>query len=947
MKSTTDPPSLIVAIVLIGALSQSVAAADDASALLSFDTGLTISKVRTAYADGRSYIVASSYEGTVLGMDYEGTVLWKNTLSGFMNRDVWCDDITGDGSDEVLAANANGTVYCLGDQGELRWKFKRNDAPMNAVCVVEHDGKPYVVCGGYDKNVYYLSAQGELIKTIPSSDYSVEKSWGKAAEKRIPPKYLHVANFLRKIRGPDGLHVLAVHGTLNSNATQGSIYLFHPLEEKPFQTISKIVAGSTYGDFRTSDVNRDGVDEIILGSSSMIQDAAAVRIDLTSGDQKALEMQDLRRRIDGFGYRVAQTVSIGNPGSERYLILFGSRILVAPVDLDINETEVLRCGYSFNDLWKDPSTGHVILGSAQSGGSCIHVIDTSNPQWKSAYTKFKPSGKLRNVLDNTATVRRQLQSFKRPPHEREPLPVYFMTESLSGDLEERALDLTARYGSPVFLQGKHMPMVEDWDRSGIECEKYRDRRDRRKQYVLTQQQALNRILPLYNTRRAGIAFWGGHGNDPYMFSTDTMMKVADAAGGKKSVFIYPELEHYGDGFDYVLDNHFYPMAEHFQGKNAQIYVRTKHAFWQSIIYMPLWSRLLSGEFADVFIPSMEETTDKTMEQSVAGRVGVWASGAVNHWGARCARDNASYDRLRQHSHQMIPNHFLRAMTYNIACGATYLNNFPVNQQYFSILYELIAKGALYVPKRSEIVSFSPVRLSMTQPDKHYLDEGNNVKWLTFYDGDFERDNPFVFSRLGGTWPGAPVTQWDFSRYAAGVEERRLNFLPPYQNGLVLITPPQHGTFAAIDSPRGALADHLHPLYKTILKEYTTDGRHYYSSDGMQTHAADEYYRTIEADIQQSAKLLPLTVSGNVAWVAAQTASKHLRLTVIDSGYINPKARTATVSFYTVDPVNMVDVLGKTRFDLTDPSSVKVHVPCGAFRFIDIELKEPLGLEQSR
>ncbi len=382
--------------------------------------------------------------------------------------------------------------------------------------------------------------------------------------------------------------------------------------------------------------------------------------------------------------------------------------------------------------------------------------------------------------------------------------------------------------------------------------------------------------------------------------------------------------------------------EHFAGKNAQIYVRTKHAFWQSIVYMPLWSRLLSGEFAEVFVPSMEETTDKTMEQSVAGRVGIWASGSVNAWGARCARDNPSFDRLRQHSHQMIPNHFLRAMTYNVACGATYLNNFPVNQQYFSILYELVAKGALYVPNRSEIVSLSPVHLSMTQPDKHYLDEGNNVKWLTFYDEEFEKDNPFVFSRLDGTWPGAPLTQWDFSRYAAGVNERRLNFLPPYENGLVLITPPQHGAFAAKDPPRGTLADHLHPLYKTILKEYSTDGRHYYSSDGTQAYAADDYYRTIEADIKRSARLLPLTVSGDVAWVAAQTAPTHLRLTLIDGGYINPKARTATVTFHTVDPASMVDLLDETRFDLTDPSSVKVHVPCGMFRFIDIELKEPLG-----
>ena len=169
---------LISMLMLLAALlprvpGGSVEAANELSALRSIDTGLTISKVRTALKDGRSYIVASSYEGTVLGMEYDGTVLWKNALSGFMNRDVWCEDITADGSDEVLAANADGTVYCLNERGALQWKFKQNDPPMNAVCVVEHDGKSYVVCGGYDKNIYYLSAEGELVKTIPSSNYSV------------------------------------------------------------------------------------------------------------------------------------------------------------------------------------------------------------------------------------------------------------------------------------------------------------------------------------------------------------------------------------------------------------------------------------------------------------------------------------------------------------------------------------------------------------------------------------------------------------------------------------------------------------------------------------------------------------------------------------------------------------------------------------------------------
>jgi hypothetical protein len=50
----------------------------------SIDTGYTISKVRTALKDGASYIVASSYEGTVLGIKYDGAILCKNALSGLV-----------------------------------------------------------------------------------------------------------------------------------------------------------------------------------------------------------------------------------------------------------------------------------------------------------------------------------------------------------------------------------------------------------------------------------------------------------------------------------------------------------------------------------------------------------------------------------------------------------------------------------------------------------------------------------------------------------------------------------------------------------------------------------------------------------------------------------------------------------------------------------------------
>ena len=44
-------------------------------------------------------------------------------------------------------------------------------------------------------------------------------------------------------------------------------------------------------------------------------------------------------------------------------------------------------------------------------------------------------------------------------------------------------------------------------------------------------------------------------------------------------------------------------------------------------------------------------------------------------------------------------------------------------------------------------------------------------------------------------------------------------------------------------------------------------------------------------------------------------------------------------FHTVKPVKVVDVLDLTYFNVDNASTVKIGVPCGAFRFMDIEIKE--------
>lgn len=894
--------------------------------LISFDTQKTILKVRVAKSNKNKFIVASSYEGTLLAVRFDGKILWENTLSGFMNHDIWCDDITGDGVDEIFVANANGTLFCLNSKGDELWQFKPSDAPMYSVCVASKNETPYVVCGGFDKNIYYLSSEGNLVQTLDASTYSENKVFSGITA----PSNTHIANFIRTIKKSDGSEMLAVLGTNNSMQVTGNMYFIEVLGGLVGESV-KIDSGKPVGEMRICDVDGDGTQEILMGTSSHVNDARVVRFDpfKTSNQQSNFKISSIRNKVGAPGYRISQPEIIKNDDELQYFVLHGPNILLVPQSMDLNEAEVLNSSYSFNDMWKDPTSGKIILASNQSGGSEIHILNTEIPTWKSAFVAISPKGKTQKVIENINKIESDLVSFNKPVWERNPISIYLMHENKTG------VD-PSLYNAPIFLPQPWMPKVQDgasWNRDAMTNEKYRDKRDKRRQYVLNETEVLNTIIP--NFGEDGIAYWGGHGNDPYFYSVETTKKVIDAAAGKQMVLVYPEIQDDSEDFQFVMDDLMYPLATYGKGKNLKLFIRSKNVFWQGSVYLPYWHRLLSGEFSDVFVPSMEETTDKTMELSIAGRMGVWASGAVDSWGSRAVPDNTSFDRLRQISDQPLSNHFLRQLIYVAANGAQYFDNFTKPD----LFAKLIASGVLYVPKRSEILSISPVHLSMLSPDEHYLEDGSELKWLTNFNQQFEDSNKFVFSRMNGSWPGAPINEWDFSSYAANTKERRLNFLPTYKNGMVLITPPQKGTFADKDAIRGKLTDYLHPFYKNIMKEYYTDGHHYYSSDGNQTYAADTYYKTIESDIKDSASKLPITVSGDVAWVVAQTSPTHLRLTIIDNGYINPDDRNASVSFNNIEPKKIVDLLDGKTFSPSN-SMINVDIPSGAFRFLDIELTNP-------
>lgn len=903
----------------------------------SFETPYTISKLVTAQIKNKEHIIASSYEGTVLCMNFKGDIIWENKLSGYYNLDMYVGDIDGDGNDDILTANSDGSLYCIDEKGTLTWQFRPTDAPMNSVAIIHQGDKPYIACGGYDTNLYYLEPNGKLISTTPASSYTKEKGWG--ADK--PATNSHIANLLRSIKRTDGSEVLVMQGVINSMSAKGGVYLFEPLATKPYKYIA-CKASTVVGDITIDNFNPS---RLLLGSSKDTRGGFVSEIDLESGETTIFNFAKIaKEQSNKFGYRVAQSEVVNIGGKQQRLIIFGSCIILPTDENSASTTEVIESKYAYNDIAKDATSTKIILASEQGGGNSIHIIDLNDKGWKSSYRNLIPKGNIEAMLNYRKVMDSQIKEFNTPKWEdlNSRPKVYFMSESPNKDPQTKKYSdkIHANYPSPIFLNGIYTRGSQDpatWSRDTMSNAFYRTRRDQRQKYSLTQEEVLKIVKPAFEDNSKGLAMWGGHGNDPFYYSPDTQNKIMSLTGKEQqTVMIFPEMEARGSDAEWLTNNYIYPMADHARQHNSKLYIRSKHLFWAGNIYESQWSRLISGDYADVFVPSMEETSDKSMELSLMGRLGVWMSGAVDSWGSRCARDNPSYNRLRQHSHQNLPNGFLRNMIYHISFGAQYIDNFKVDQEYMSILWEMIAKGLLYVPNREEIVSFNPIHLSILEPDQEWLDEGNNVKWTSQFDQTKEDSLAWVMGRLNGSWPAAPTTEWDFSRYAAGAKERRLNFISSFNNGHVLLTPPTDPS-----AKRGSLESHMHPLYKGKTKEFFTDGRYYYA-DASRTkkYSAKEYYKVVEDAIKEGTKIMPLTVKGEVGWIAAQSSPMHLRLTIIDGGYINPSDKVATIVFGTAKVKSITDLSTGEKLQISG-DECSIDIPCSMFRFLDVELNEAL------
>jgi len=852
----------------------------------SFSTGghivyhLRPATVRT----GERAVISATFDGSVLCYNRKGRRIWKGSIGGHFPFDMTVSDIDGDSRDETMVATAAGILYVLDDTGEILWTFDKT-APLFQVCTARlSDGTAVILTGGVEQKLYVLSPTGEVLRSLQTQ------------------------HAIRHVRAGDifgdGRDHVAVATTNRGLSGILSLLLIDPadLDVKWKQTKLGTHAhnsGKRFFSMAVLDLNKDDRDDILL-SNSWGEHGRIFAYDHTG--KQLFTTTD--KRIPNISYRMNLLDPV-KLSDDEYIIGHFGNVLIR-YNLDGSCRDVLTGPYSFADGAFDPVTCTYYLGSSVAGGDGIYAFQLNDPNWPQKYEQLKPIGNLAIIERNLRTLARQTAEFQAPAYQPAVRKVTVLARQPEG----------ATYRHLTFIRGvtlsqKYENRDELWNRDI----------DRRRRYNLTADEIVEAAKRMEAAGR-GFVVWSGHGHAVHM-PLSTFKRMIEAAPEHLWGLEFAEMEGVDNHMQEVVEQILLPVARLCREHGKKIIFRNKNIFWNGTSYVPYWRRvLLDSGFEDVFIPALEETNCRTAELSLAGRLGLWLTGSFNRWSCRMVTDNANFDRMWEWAGHQVLSHHLRHLVSRASLGAdVFFNSIhqgPFSSELYTQLipfYDMLEKGIVHIPDKNELLSVPDVCVGMkSPPSEQYIRHGINGHHYRYPEDSHPQ---MVLDRLDCYWAAAPLQPYDFSYFGLGVNRRMCNFLPPAPYGLVPIVPKD----VKIDTTR----------FRTKIP---TDGRYYYNVEGNR-FSAEMHQPVVERLLKESAARLPIHVSGYVHWSAVRLDAAHVRMTLIDPGYLDPADRQAEIVLQHLKGVRCTDILSGQSLPLKD-DRIQITVPMGTLRIVDIE-----------
>lgn len=869
--------------------------------LLSLITALLSAKDFTTEGNGIRYVVnakvenkdvlyISELDGAIACYSLAGDKIWEQaTQKVAVLFKIVAADVDGDKNDDILAASADGHIYCWSSKGELLWKYApENKVRFSEVAVIHADEGLQIFAGGNDYTLYELDAKGQ----------EVSKTKLKGVFRSIQS-----GNFVHK--DTESLFVMTYAHDKFRWAFMGYINPKTKAIEKELaykKAPSKIWSSLMVTDLDVADVNKDGLDDILFFGTGK---SPAMVIAMDKDFEVLFNFESNKKEKQRYAHVQGKSLQ---PVKDQ--IMFQNGGLIQVIDLQgklIEKTGERYKANIYNDFTLITDTRELIAGGQIGGGNSLYFFDLEKASWP--HSEFNIKGRLAEVDENINTLYKQVLNFTPPSYQPKPDKKWEMITPYTPSKKVMALK-----GAELNIISQET-FQESTNRDEITKAIGPDalRKDKRGKYNMTRAEIVQ-VAKDFEKRNEPFTYWAGHGNDPFYLQIETLEEVLRVAPNTCYGFIYAEMFDPEDPRVVFWIKEYLPRLAKAMRKNgkAKIYMRYKNVFWAASSYQSPWKEMLfGGKYADILVPASEDTSSRTQDINLSGRVGMYTGGFVNDFAMRLVDDNPTSWRPLTPGGQKSISPYLRQGVMMAAYGARYgiiFNNNYTTDPGLDVLFALMTSGALPQVTTENVMSISSWHL-IQDVDQHLIEKIDDHHNMLQYTTD---DEDAVFSVAQMHWAGTDVPEWDYSKAALGVEYRWLNYMPILPNGMVPVAPVEYASSLKV------------PYTISDTKQGFVDGK---------PVPAKEFGQSIKAAAIKGSKKMPIVIEG-AAWSTIRLDEKHIRIIALDPSYIAPEAREITITFQNETPLSARDILSNEKVMINN-NVAKVIVPAGSLRLIDV------------
>ncbi|MBU2881738.1 hypothetical protein KO525_11870 [Psychrosphaera sp. B3R10] len=882
--------------ILIAASVLVMSVAAHASTFVTDGNGLR--QVIIGNVAGESVVYVSELDGVVGSYRVDGQKRWTAaTDNKAVMFEINTADLNGDGADDLVAASGDGSIYAWDSNGTRLWTFTpRDKTRLNEVAITKVDGEVRVYAGGNNYILYELNSKGELLSETKLDGVVRKIEAGHFNDKTKSDLFVQTS--------VHDIYRWQFLGFIDPKSKK-VIRQFNNKDKK----LKELAKGVMITDIDIADLDQDGLDDLLFFAGGKTSKNTVGKFVAYNSKFDLLAHYNIKGK-EKQRYAHAYGSSLLPLRNEIMFQFGGVMFLVDPKGKLLKQTGERHRGIIFNDFALDENNKTLLGGGQIGGGNTVYEFDLKNKNWIDVEHKLQ--GRLAEVEQNLNTLYQQTLDFKMPSYQSKSEKPWVMLTKAQLNKKVQALD------GANYLHVTQERWTENWDRQSLvpKLGKIALKKDRRGKYKDTQATLIKKAKA-FEKKGENFVIWSGHGNDPFGVSIDTMEAILEAAPTTAMGFLYAEMHNPKDPRVIYFIEEYMPrlakaLRKHGKGK---LYFRYKNIFWAATSHQQPWKDMFfSGKYSDILVPSAEDTSSRTQEVNLSGRVGMLLGDYIDDFAMRLVDDNPTTWRPLSPGGQRSVSPYLRNGVLTAAYGSRMGIIFDINYLEgpgLNILFALMKSGVLPIVEKDAMLSVGSWML-MQDVDNHLVHSIDNIHETNHYN---KADEDAIISVAQMHWAGANIPTWDYSSSALGAEYRWLNFVPELPNGMVPIAP--------IESKN--------KLDKLETNYFITDGISGFS--GNKKVSAKNFEPSMKAVIDSGRVKMPIEVTG-ASWSVVKLDDNHSRIILIDPGYINPQERVATIKFNNRQPKWAKDILSNQGIETGKGTSL-VTVPAGSVRFIDV------------